>query len=120
MSSRATRNAAANDNANGRVVLATRITLDPTDLRQLAMALAPFLLDELALVLPAGKIPLADVSRRRGKEMRQWRREQRADECSDPIESQDQDGESSWSKNQATELLGISGRKQKRSKSSGR
>ena len=99
MSSRATRNAAANDNANGRVVLATRITLDPTDLRQLAMALAPFLLDELALVLPAGKIPLADVSRRRGKEMRQWRREQRADECSDPIESHtfDHDDSPSWS-----------------------
>jgi hypothetical protein len=93
------------------------VALGLADLRRLAQRLAPFLAQELALVLPAGgNIPPADVSRRRGKEMRKWRREQRADECSDPIEYQDQDGESSWSRNQAAELLEISTRKKKQSK----
>ena len=58
----------------------------------------------------------ADVSRRRGKEMRQWRREQGARERSDPTQYEDQDGESSWSTNQATELLGILKEKKKQSK----
>ena len=97
------------------------VALGLAELRRLAQLLAPFLAQELALVLPAGaNIPLADVSRRRGKEMRKWRREQGADECSVRTEYQDQDGESSWSKNQAAELLGISKRKQKQSKSSAR
>jgi len=103
-------------NDNGRVVLATRITLEASDLRQLATALAPFLLDELALILPASKIPLADVSRRRGKEMMQWRREQGARERSDHTQCEDQDGESSWSTNQAAELLGILKAKKKQSR----
>jgi hypothetical protein len=103
-------------NDNGRVVLATRITLEVSDLRQLAAALAPYLLEELALVLPAGKIPLADVSRRRGKEMNQWRREQGARERSDHTQYEDQDGESSWSTDQATELLGILKAKRKQSR----
>jgi hypothetical protein len=114
---RPSRNIPAND--NGRVVIATRITLDDVDLRHLAMALAPFLIEELALVLPASKIPLADVPRRRGKEMSQWRRELGARERSDHTQYEDHDGESSWSTSQATELLGILKRRKKQSRSSG-
>ena len=96
-----------------------RIALAPAEMRRFAQALAPFLAEELALVLPtSGKTPSADVSRRRGKEMRKWRREQRAEGPSDPIELEDQDGESSWSKNQAAELLGILKQRKRQSKSS--
>ena len=98
-----------------------KAALGLTELRRLARLLAPILAHELTLVLPAGaNIPPADVSRRRGKEMRKWRREQGADECSDPTQYEDQDGESSWSTNQAKELLGILKAKKKQSKSSGR
>jgi len=93
----------------------------PSQLRRFAQSVAAFLAEELGVARPDGaNIPVADVSRRRGKEMRKWRREQGADECSVRTEYQDQDGESSWSKSQAAELLGISKRKQKQSKSSDR
>ena len=98
-----------------------KMALGLAELRRFAQLLAPLLAQELTLVIPTGaNIPVADVSRRRGKEMRKWRREQGADECSARTEYQDQDGESSWSKSQAAELLGISKRKQKQSKSSAR
>jgi hypothetical protein len=58
----------------------------------------------------------ADVSRRRGKEMSQWRRERGAHERSDHTQYEDLDGESSWSTNQASELLGISRAKKKQPK----
>jgi hypothetical protein len=58
----------------------------------------------------------ADVSRRRGKEMIQWRRERGAQERSDHTQYEDLDGESSWSTNQASELLGISKAKKKQHK----
>lgn len=89
--------------------------------RRFAQAVAAFLAEELAVLRPAdANIPPADVSRRRGKEMSRWRRERRADECSAPTRYEDENGESSWSKSQAAELLGISKRKKKRSKSSDR
>src|SRR6185437_13193166 len=97
------------------------ISIPVAQLRRFAQALAPFLAEELALLGPANdNVSAADVSRRRGKEMSKWRREQRADECSDPTKYEDENGESSWSKSQAAELLGISKRKQKQSKSSAR
>ena len=77
--------------------------------RRIATALAEILQGRASL-------DPADVSRRRGKEMRQWRREQGARERSDPTQYEDQDGESSWSTNQATELLGILKAKKKQSK----
>lgn len=90
-------------------------------LRRVAQGIAAFLADELAAVLPAGaSIPPADVSRRRGREMRTWRREQGAEEYSVRTESVEPDGESSWSRDQAAELLGISKRKGKPSRSSDR
>ena len=107
--------------ATGVADHATVTTSSSSQLRRFAQAVAAFLADELAMPRPAdANIPLADVSRRRGKEMSKWRRERRADEYSDPTKYQDPDGESSWSKSQAAELLGISKRKQKRSRSSGR
>jgi hypothetical protein len=48
--------------------------------------------------------------------MMQWRREQGARERSDLTQFEDQDGESSWSTIQATELLGILKAKKKQSK----
>ena len=117
MSGHISRRRPANDNGNS--VAETRLTLSAADLRRFAAALAPLIAEELALIFPASKIPLADVSRRRGKEMRQWRREQGARERSDHMQYEDPDGESSWSTNQATELLGILKRRKKQSKSSG-
>jgi hypothetical protein len=96
------------------------IGMDADQLRAFAELLAPILAQQLALVDSIARISPADVSRRRGKEMRKWRREQGDDVCSDPIEYQEADGESSWSKNQAAELLEISRRKKKQSKSFGR
>src|SRR4051794_30149639 len=91
------------------------------DLSRLVRLLAPLLAKELASLLRGrDSVPGADVSRRRGKEMRQWRRERRADEHSARTESEEPDGESSWSKDQAAELLGILRRKKKPSRSSDR
>src|SRR5262245_44348399 len=90
------------------------VGMPPGHVRRFAQALAPFLAEELALSVPRGaSIPPADVSRRRGKEMKSWRRERRADEYSARTESEDPGGESSWSKQQAAELLGILKRKRK-------
>lgn len=103
-------------NDNGQAGSETRITFSVAELQRFAQLLAPLLAEELALVRPTSKISLADVSRRRGKEMMQWRREQGARERSDHTQYEDQDGESSWSTDQATELLGILKAKRKQSR----
>jgi hypothetical protein len=100
---------------------AAAVGVPPSQVRRFAQALAPFLAEELALTVPRGaSIPPADVSRRRGKEMSKWRRERRAEEYSARTELEGRDGESSWSKDQAAELLGILKRKKKPSRSSDR
>jgi hypothetical protein len=84
-----------------------------TDVRWIAARIveeAAEIVRERATVAPA------DVSRRRGKEMSQWRRERGAQERSDHTQYEDLDGESSWSANQASELLGISRAKKKQNK----
>lgn len=101
-----------------------KLTLQLSELRRLvallAPVLAPFLAQELAPLLPGrDNVNAADVSLRPGKEERKWRNEVKGSGSLDPIPSEDS-GESSWSVEEAKEIVTSIRRKKKRGKLSAR
>jgi hypothetical protein len=90
------------------------------DVRRLAEVLAPLLARLLAPVISGrGSVDAADVSPRLRKEMDPWREEANPSGCSDHIDTTD-DGESSWSQQEARRLLRTMKAKRKRGRSSDR
>jgi hypothetical protein len=88
--------------------------------RRIARAVAARLAKELAVARPDGaNIPGADVSPRLRKETDPWRVEANPSGCSDRTDTTD-DGESSWSQQEAKRLLRTMSAKKKRGRSSDR
>jgi hypothetical protein len=83
-------------------------------------ALARLVAEEIAGLLGEreGTLPGADVSPRRRKEMDPWREEESPSERSDRIDTSE-NGESSWSEMEASELLRITRAKKRQGRSSG-
>jgi hypothetical protein len=84
------------------------------DLGRFVRLLAPLLAKELVPLLPGGdRVRGADVSPRPSKEEEKWRSEVEGSGSSDPIQSEGS-GESSWSLEEAREIVASIRRKKKR------